>query len=126
MNSDRAYSLDKRSFDESMIGVLSASTGFAGNVGISRQATIDANIDGARGYIYNDPNTQKDEINSVKTLCMTEALCPYSSTRDDPMRLAMGFIQTQKHGMRCDHSDPLLITSGADEALPHLISNTFA
>lgn len=126
MNSDRAYSLDKRSFDESMMGVLSASTGFAGNVGISRQATIDANIDGARGYIYNDPNTQKDEINSVKTLCMTEALCPYSSTRDDPMRLAMGFIQTQKHGMRCDHSDPLLITSGADEALPHLISNTFA
>lgn len=126
MNSDRAYSLDKRSFDESMMGVLSASTGFAGNVGISRQATIDANIDGARGYIYNDPDTQKDEINSVKTLCMTEALCPYSSTRDDPMRLAMGFIQTQKHGMRCDHSDPLLITSGADEALPHLISNTFA
>lgn len=126
MNSDRAYSLDKRSFDDSMLNVLSASTGFAGTVGITRQATIDAPIDGARGYIYNDTDIKDNEINSVKTLCMTEALCPYSSTRDDPMRLAMGFIQTQKHGMRCDHSDPLLITSGADEALPYLISNTFA
>ena len=126
MNSDRAYSLDKRSFDKSMTNVLSASTGFAGNVGITRQATIDANIEGSRGYIYNDPETANNEINSVKTLCMTESLTPFTSTRDDPMRLAMGFIQTYKHGMRCDHADPLLITSGADEALPYLISNTFA
>ncbi len=126
MNSDRAYSLDKRSFDDSMINVLSASTGFAGNVGISRQATIDANIEGSRGYIYNDPDMENGEINSVKTLCMTESLTPFTTTRDDPMRLAMGFIQTSKHGMRCNHSDPSLITSGADEALPYLISNTFA
>lgn len=126
MNNDRAYSLDKRSFDDSMVNVLSASTGFAGNVGISRQATIDANIEGSRGYIYNDSDMENGEINSVKTLCMTESLTPFTTTRDDPIRLAMGFIQTSKHGMRCNHSDPALITSGADEALPYLISNTFA
>ena len=126
MNSDRAYSLDKRSYDPSMINVLSASTGFSGNVGIIRQATIGANVEGSRGYIYNDPDSSPDEINSVKSLCMTESLSPFSSTRDDPMRLAMGFVQTSKHGMRCVHSDPLLISSGADEALPYLISNTFA
>ena len=126
MNSDRAYSLDKRSYDESMMNILSSSTGFAGNVGISRQATIDATIQGTRGYIYNNPEENKNEINSVKTLCMTESLTPFTATRDDPMRLAMGFTQTSKHGMRCEKSDPLLITSGADEALPYLISNTFA
>ena len=125
MNEDRAYSLDKRSFDDSMVNVLSASTGFAGNVGISRQATIDPDIEGTRGYIYNDPS-KHEEINSVKSLCMTESLTPFASTRDDPMRLAMGFGQTSKHGMRVEKSDPLLITSGADEALPYLISNTFA
>lgn len=126
MNSDRAYSLDKRSYDDSMRNILSASTGFAGNVGITRQATIDANIEGTRGYIYNDPETAKDEVNAIKTLCMTESLTPFTATRDDPMRLAMGFTQTSKHGMRCEKSDPLLITTGADEALPYLISNTFA
>ena len=125
MNEERAYSLDKRSYDDSMVNILSSSTGFAGNVGITRQATIDPNIEGTRGYIYNDPS-KNTEINSVKSLCMTESLTPFTSTRDDPMRLAMGFGQTSKHGMRCEKSDPLLITSGADEALPYLISNTFA
>ena len=126
MNEERSYSLDKRSFDDSMLNVLSTSTGFAGNVGITRQATINPDIQGTRGYIYNDTDKEITELNSVKTLCMTEALTPFGTTRDDPMRVAMGFGQTSKHGMRCEKSDPLLITSGADEALPHLISNTFA
>lgn len=123
MNSDRSYSLDKRSFDESMINVLGISTGFAGNVGISRQATIDANVDTVRGYIK--PADSK-EMSSVNSLCMTEALTPMGTTRDDPFRSAMNFIQTSKHGMRCRHADPLLVTNGADEALPYLISDIFA
>lgn len=126
MNSDRAYSLDKRSFDDSMINVLSTSTGFAGNVGITRQATIDANITGPRGYIFNDPDKDSNELNGIKALCMTEALTPFGTTRDDPMRTAMNFVQTSKHMMPTMNSDPLLITNGADEALPYLISNTFA
>ena len=127
MNSERSYSLDKRSYDESMVNILSTSTGFAGNVGINRQATIDANIYTSRGYVHNDPSTDPNkEINPVKTLCMTEALTPFGTTRDDPMRQAMGFIQKSKHSMRCEKGDPLLISNGADEALPYLVSNTFA
>ena len=126
MNSDRAYSLDKRSFDESMLNVMSTSTGFAGNVGISRQLTIDANVTGPRGYIYNDPDINSGELNGVKALCMTEAITPFGTTRDDPMRTAMNFIQTSKHNMRTEKQGPLLITNGADEALPYMISDTFA
>lgn len=126
MNSDRSYSLDKRSYDESMLNVVATSTGFAGNVGIGRQATIDANIEGSRGYINNDNQGTLEEINPTKTISMTEALTPFGSTRNDPIRQAMGFIQTSKHEMRCEHADPPLITNGADEALPYLVSNTFA
>lgn len=126
MNSERAYSLDKRSFDDSMINVMSTSTGFAGNVGITRQMTIDANVTGPRGYIYNDPDSNSGELNGVKALCMTEAVTPFGTTRDDPMRVAMNFIQTSKHSMRTTKSSPLLITNGADEALPYLVSDTFA
>lgn len=127
MNSERSYGLDKRSYDESMLNVLSSATGHANTVGINRQTTIDANISGTRGYIYNDPSeSDKKEINSVKTLCMTESIVPFTSTRDDPFRLAMGYVQNTKHTMVSAKSDPLLISSGADEALPYLISNTFA
>ena len=123
MNSDRAYGLDKRTFDDSMINVLGMSTGFAGNVGLTRQNTIDMNIDSSMGYI-NKSNIE--DMSITKTFCMTEALTPFGTTSDDPFRTAMTFIQTSKHGMRTAIQDPLLITNGADEALPYLTSNTFS
>jgi hypothetical protein len=123
MNSDRSYSLDKRTYDNSMMGVLASSTGFAANVGITRQATINSNIKGNRGLIV----TPKDkDLNTLNTLCVTEALTPFGSTHDDPIRTAMGFIQTSKHQMRVKKSSPNLVTMGMDEALPYMTSNTFS
>lgn len=126
MNSDRSYTLDKRAYDDSMVGVMALSTGFASNVGITRQATIDSNVSTVRGYIVEDKSKDKKELNPTKDFCMTEALTPYGVTRDDPFRSAMTFIQTSKHAMRCKVSHPSLISSGADEALPYLISDIFA
>lgn len=123
MNNDRSYSLDKRGYDKSMINVLGMSTGFAGTVGINRQATINSNIDTVRGFIK---PPKKEEMNSVNSLCMSEALTPMGTTRDDPFRTAMTYVQTTKHGMRVKQADPLLVTNGADEALPYLISDVFA
>ena len=79
LNSDRAYSLDKRTYDESMVGKLALSTGFSTNVGINRQTTIDMDISGKRGYIKNtDPNTKS----VTKRLSITEAVTPFGSTRE--------------------------------------------
>lgn len=123
MNNDRSYGLDKRAYDKSMIGVLALSTGFAANVGLNRQATIDKNIMGKRGLIK---PLKPEEMNTTKALCMTEALTPYGTTHDDPFRSGMTFIQTSKHNMRTKKSSPLLVTNGADEALPYLSSSMFS
>ena len=123
MNSDRSYGLDKRTYDESMINKLALSTGFAANVGINRQTTIDMDVDSVRGYIK---KTNKDDMSVTKTFSMTEAVTPFGTTRDDPFRSAMTFIQTSKHSMRTAKSMPLLITNGADEAMPYISSDTFA
>lgn len=124
MNSDRSYTLDKRTFGDSMVNVLAMSTGFAGNVGITRQATIDMNISGKRGYIKQTKDS--NDLNITKTFCMTEALIPYGATHDDPFRMAMGFIQNAKHAMKTNISSPQIISNGADQALPYMITNTFA
>lgn len=123
MNAERAYDLDKRTYDESMVNVLGLSTGFAGNVGVNRQTTIDMNIEGTRGYIK--PGSKDSDV-GLKSLCITEAVTPYSTNHDDPFRSAMTFVQTSKHFMRTKVMNPRLITNGADEALPYLASNTFA
>lgn len=122
MNSERAYTLDKRAYDDTMVNVLGMSTGFAGNVGITRQATINANIT-SDGYVKSQKNK---EMNDANTLTATESMIPFGSTRDDPMRTAMSFIQTSKHMVRTEDSDPLLVTSGADEVMPYLTTDRFA
>ena len=125
LNNERSYSLDKRTYDDSMVNVLGASTGFSGNTGITRQTTLDMGVEGYRGYIkMMDGDTTK--MNSAKTLTATEAVTPFGSTRDDGMRTNMTFIQTAKHSLRTEESDPLLVTNGADEAIPYLTTDKFA
>ena len=123
LNSERAYSLDKRVFDKSMLGVIGLSTGFAGNVGITRQTTINANVTSTRGIIK---TPTMDKVNTLNSQTVTEALTPFMTTHDDPMRIAMGFIQTSKHQMRVKRSSPNLVTTGMDEAIPYITSNIFS
>lgn len=123
LNSERAYSLDKRTYHDSMTNVIGMSTGFAANVGVTRQGTIDMNVEGTRGYIK---PSGIDNMSITKTFTMTEAMTPFGATSDDPFRTAMTFIQTAKHSMRTKQGDPLLITNGADEALPYLTPDVFS
>lgn len=125
MNSERSYDLDKRTYDESMLNVLGMSTGFAGNVGITRQATLNMGVEGERGYVVGI-NGDTSKLNDVNTLTATEALTPMGTTHDDPFRTAMTFVQKSKHAMRCVNGDPLLVTNGSDEALPYISSDIFA
>lgn len=122
MNADRAYSLDKRSYDNSMLNVLGMSTGFAGNVGITRQSTMNSNVT-ADGYVK---QSKSESMNDANTLTATEAMIPFGSTHDDPMRTAMSYIQTSKHMVRTEDSDPLLVTNGADEVMPYMTTDKFA
>lgn len=125
MNVSRGYTINTRGYDDSMINLLGMDTGFSGNVGINRQATINANVNGERGFVKTlDGDVSK--LSSAATLTMTEAVTPLGMTHDDPQRTLMTYIQTSKHMMRCDNNDPTLITTGADEALPYLTSDIFA
>ena len=124
MNSARSYTLDKRIYDKSMLNLMGMSTGFAGTVGVTRQATINMNIDGKRGYVKSiDGDTSK--MNTASSLTITEALNPMTNTHDDPVRVAMTFVQTSKHQVRTEKSDPLIVSNGADEVLPYLTTDIF-
>lgn len=124
MNSDRSYSLDKRTYDDTMVNKLALSTGFSANVGINRQTTIDMDIEGNRGYIKSS-NDNTEDISITKTFSMAEAVTPFGTTRDDPFRSAMTFIQTSKHSMPTKMSMPLLVSNGADQAMAYIASDTF-
>lgn len=123
MNSDRAFSMDKRTYDKSMLGVLGLSTGFATTVGINRYTTIDSNITNKRGFIKTR-NTK--DLDNTKTFTVLEALSPLAVNHDDPIRTCMAFTQTVQHQMLTKRGMPNLVTTGCDEALPYLTSNKFS
>lgn len=122
MNSDRAYGLDKRSYNKTMINTIAMSTNFAGNVGINRQMTVNANIKDNLGFI--DTNVKEEDM-GINTFCATELMTPMGALHSDPMRTAMTFIQKAKHQMRTAKSHPAIITTGMDDAIPYMLTNTF-
>lgn len=125
MNVARAYSMDTRVYDPSMMNVMGMSTSFSGTVGVNREATINASIEGSRGFIKSiEGDTSK--LDTAQSLTMSEALTPMGSTHDDPFRALMNHTQTAKHMVRTTVGDPQLVTNGADEAVAYLSSDIFA
>lgn len=123
LNSERAFSIEKRAYDESMLGVVGMSTGFSGTVGINRQLSIDSGIVNKRGFIA---PKKPEELDNLSTLSVMEAMSPLAINRDDPIRTAMAFTQTVQHMMTVRKAMPQLVTCGADEALPYITSNKFS
>lgn len=122
LNQERAYGIDKRGFDDSMLNNIAAVTGFASTVGVNRAMTINPNIIGGRGYFK---KSSLKDVNTVNTLSFTEALSPFMATSDDPFRNNMTFVQTSKHSTPIEYSTPQLVTTGADAAMPYFVSDMF-
>ena len=125
MNVARGYTINTRGYDDSMLNLLGMDTGFSGNVGINRQATINANVEGGRGFVKTIDN-DLDKLSAASSFTITEAVTPLGCTHDDPPRTLMTYVQTSKHMVRCDTNDPMLVTTGADEAMPYVVSDIFA
>ena len=124
LNSERSYTLEKRGYDKSMQNILCQSTSFSGQVGVNRQTTIDPGITGGRGYFKQSEITKNSTV--TNSMGMTEALSPFMLSSDDPFRNNMTFTQTAKHLDSTMKGLPLLVTTGADQAMPFLCSDMFA
>ena len=122
LNQERAYRIDKRGYDDSMVNNIAAVTGFASTVGVNRSMTIDPNIIGGRGYFK---KSSLKDVSTTKTLSFTEALSPFMATSDDPFRNNMTFVQTSKHSTPIEYGTPQLVTTGADAAMPYIVSDMF-
>ena len=125
LNSERSYSLEKRTYDDSMVNVIGMSTGFASTVGITRVMTANSNVNSKRGYISDNGNVES-KMNDINTMTVAENLTPMCTTHDDPFRLAMSYVQRTKHDMRVVAGDPLLITNGMDDALTMFTPDVFS
>lgn len=124
MNLDRAYTMDMRSYDDTMLGIIAMSSPPSGTIGIVRQLPLDSNVSSMRGYL----ETYDKDYSKLKTKNLfspAELLIPECVQKDDAPRVAMATTQA-KHVVPCKKYDKLLIGNGMDRMLSKIISNDFA
>lgn len=124
INKDRAMTLSKRGYDESMLGVLGISTSPDANVGIVRQLTLEPAVTSTRGYIQTHNLKNVNELNSANLLTPAELLTPLGVQHDDPTRTSMAYKQS-KYMLMVEDSEPVMIGNKVESIIPYHMSDEF-
>lgn len=123
VNDERTFSVDKRSFEDSMIGKMAISSPNNRGVGITRQLTADPKIESVRGYTSTkDVNA---DYNDLQLASFSELMTPGTVTRDDAIRTAIATSQTG-HIVQTEDAQPALISNGVDEIVPAYLTDEFS
>lgn len=126
LNLEQAYTLEKRSFNNTMLGTIAMSSPPSGSVGVVRYLTLDPKIDSVRGFIQaTNSDEDLEKLNQSNLFMVSELLNATSPTRDDSPRVAMSTAQS-KHVIAVKKSDPALIGTGMEKVLCHVIGDDFA
>lgn len=123
VNISRAYTVDMRNFNPTMVGILSANdTPFSGSVGTNRSLTFNPNITSVRGYII---PKKFENVKGTEILSASELLSVGTAAHADPSRAAMVNGQA-KHIMPVKETNRALFGYGIEKTLPYMLSDDFA
>lgn len=122
VNLEDSYTVPKRSYDNSMIGVVGTSSSPDAQVGVNRTLTMEPNIESCRGYIKTT-----DDLNQLKDVNLfspAEMLIPLGVTRDDPIRTGHS-VKQSRATIPIKDASPVLISNGSDELCKYYLSSDF-
>ena len=125
MNLERAYKLDKRAYDDSMIGVVGISTDPGPNCGEIRQLVSEPKVINVRGFMDMTDLKDANQLNDANLVTPVEMLTPLTTTRDNSTRNAMATKQTT-HVIPVEDNCPMLISTGMDEAVHYRTGDDFS
>lgn len=124
INKTDGYTMAKRAYDDSMVGVFAATTDHAANNGIIRLLTLEPNITSTNGYIDITPMSEVNDLNMAQLMTPAELLTPGSMRHDDPQRTGMMRGQTS-HMVLTDDMTPVLIGNKVESIVPYHMHNEF-
>ena len=122
LNLDEALDASIREYDASMIGTIAMNGPYSDKIGVVRQLTYNPKIASIRGHIEQDIDLK--DVKATNLCSPAELLSPYTVLHADPPRVAMQVTQS-KHAIPTNDAHPALIRSGAEVAIPQIISNDF-
>lgn len=125
MNEERAYTQEKRVFDDSMLGVVGVSTDIAKNCGKERHLVLEPSVVNALGMMELHGRERADELKDVNLLTAVEMICPAGVRHDDPVRTAMATKQSG-HAIPVAKQSPLLVSNGFDSTIQYRTCDDFS
>lgn len=120
MNEDHSFTLEKRAYHPSMVGVVGMNSTPSGEVGINRHLTMNANITDARGFI----DIEKDEYEGSEMMTPGELLQAFGPESADIERVAMAISQS-KHVVPVAKPCSTPMSYDMERVVPYL-SNDYA
>jgi hypothetical protein len=123
VNDERTFTIDKRSFDETMIGKMAISSPNNKGIGVTRQLTADPKIESVRGYT--STKGVDSDFNDLQLASFSELMTPGTVSRDDAIRTAIATSQTG-HIVQTADAQPALISNGVDEIVPAYLTDEFS
>jgi len=119
-----AYTLSRRAYDKSMVGVFAASSPDGPDIGITKYMSMNPRISDVLGFVKSGKTDNPEEIDFGNIGSVAELLVPYAIDHDDARRLGM-VGKESKHVMAAMDTDPLLIGNGVEKTVPYMTSNDF-
>ena len=123
-NKTENYTMDKRAYDPSMVGIFGLTTAFDANTGIVRDLALEPAVTSTNGYLDIADPKDLDNLSNANLFTAIELLTPLSVLSDDPQRAAMMRGQTSKMVMT-DAAQPVLMGNKVESILPYHLNGDF-
>lgn len=124
INKTENYTMDKRAYDPSMVGIFGVTSPFDGNTGIVRDLALEPAITSTNGYVEVTDPKDIDNLSNANLFTAIELLTPLSVLSDDPQRAAMMRGQTSKMVMT-DKAQPVLMGNKVESVIPYHLNGDF-
>ena len=124
INKVDGYGMDKRAYDDSMVGIFGLTSPADANVGIVRDLALEPAVTSTNGYLDVTEMKEVDRLKSSKLFTAVELLTPPGVLHDDPQRSAMMRGQTSKMVM-VDKAQPVLMGNKVESILPYHLNNDY-
>lgn len=125
MNLDEFYTMPKRTYDDSMLGVIAMVTPPDGSCGKIRYLTLNPNITDARGYVKITDKDKLDSLTDANCFCAAEMSTVGSVRYDDSMRVGH-MIKQSGHLMPTDDMSPVLVSNGSEQVVQYQLPSQYA
>ena len=125
INLDESYTVAKRSYDPSMIGIVGPTTQPDGGVGVQKVLSAEPEITSVRGYTKKaETDKDIDNLKDVNLFTPAELITPLAVSHDDPSRVGHA-IKQSKHVIPVKNASPVLISNGMEEFCKYDLSTDF-